>query len=159
MQRLSETSLWMSVKLCSETKYAHLPQNTITLPFYQLSMFSWKWPHIFSYLLNKGSTIYSIKIIIFLLLTIIFLPINSYGTDSILESQMETLNISSFIKEGEKYTKESFPDLSGNNLLKSAIAGKVDNSSIFKNILSLLGKEIITAITLLRKLISNYCCT
>lgn len=76
-------------------------------------------------------------IILFFLTLILKTPI-SYSTDEIISSQMETLNISSFIKEGEKYTEDIFPDLNGNELLSSAIKGNIDNNIIFKSILSLL---------------------
>jgi len=93
------------------------------------------------------------KILILFLIIIFFTPINCYGTDDVMSSQMDTLNISSFIKQGESYTKQAFPDLDGSSLLTSAIAGKVDNGTIFKNILYLFGKEVVTAITLLGTLL------
>ena len=62
---------------------------------------------------------------------------------------METLNLSSFMKEGEKYTKDVFPDMNLNELLNSAIKGDVDNKSIFKGIISIFGDEIVSSISLL----------
>lgn len=98
------------------------------------------------------------KIISVFILILIVLPINEvYATDEIISSQMETLNISQIIKDGEKYTKEAFPEVDLNELLNSAITGKVNNNNIFKSILSLFSKEIVSTITILRKYF-NYNC-
>jgi hypothetical protein len=64
-----------------------------------------------------------------------------------------------FVREGKNYTKESMPDLDIEGVFKDSLSGKVDNNIIFKSILSLLGKEVIAGITLLRKHISNCCYT
>ncbi len=87
-------------------------------------------------------------IIIFILIHIFIIP-KTYATEEIISSQMEALNISSFIKEGEIYTKDVFPDMDLNNFLNSAIKGEIDNKSILENILSLFGGEILNAISLL----------
>ncbi len=87
-------------------------------------------------------------IIIFILIHIFIIP-KTYATEEIISSQMDALNISSFIKEGEIYTKDVFPDMDLNNFLNSAIKGEIDNKSILENILSLFGGEILNAISLL----------
>lgn len=87
-----------------------------------------------------------------LLQTICFI---SYASEEILESQKESLNISSFIKEADKYTEEAFPELDINELLNSAIQGKTDTSTIYKAALSILGKEVVSSIRVLRKRFSN----
>lgn len=86
--------------------------------------------------------------IIFILIYFI-LPSNIYSTDEIISSQMEALNISSFIDEGEKYTEDVFPDMNLKDLLNSAINGEIDNEGIYKGILSLFGDEIVSSISLL----------
>ena len=60
-------------------------------------------------------------LLIFSILIFSFVNYITYATDEIISSQMDALNISSFIKEGEKYTKEVFPDISLNDFLSSAI--------------------------------------
>ena len=100
----------------------------------------------------KYKRMISKTITIFFLITILNTNF-AYATDKILESQMETLNISSFIKKGEEYSKNVFPDISGDKLLDSAIKGKVDKNGIFNNILSILGKEVVNSITLLGSII------
>ena len=88
------------------------------------------------------------KIIVIFL---IIISINSvvYATDKIIASEMESLNLSSFIREGEKYTKEVFKDIDISELMSSAIAGKVDNKLVYSSILTLFGKEIISSIKLM----------
>ena len=89
------------------------------------------------------------RIIILVILIHIFLIPNSYATDEIISSQMDALNLSSFINEGEKYTQEIFPDIDLNKLLNSAIRGEVDNKEIYKGILSIFGNEIVSSVSLL----------
>lgn len=87
-------------------------------------------------------------IIIFILIYLTIIP-NSYATDEIISSQMETLNLSSLMNEGEKYTEDIFPDINLNDLLNSAIKGEIDNKAIYKGILLIFGDEIISSISLL----------
>lgn len=87
-------------------------------------------------------------LVIFVLIYLTIIP-NSYGTDEIISSQMETLNLSSLMKEGEKYTEDIFPDIKLNDLLNSAIKGEVDNKAIYKGILLIFGDEIVSSISLL----------
>lgn len=87
-----------------------------------------------------------------LLQTICFI---SYASEEILESQKDSLNISSFIKEADKYTEEAFPELDINELLNSAIQGKTDTSTIYKAALSILGKEVVSSIRVLRERFGN----
>ncbi len=87
-------------------------------------------------------------LVIFILIYLIIIP-SSYSTDEIISSQMEALNLSSFMTEGKKYTEDVFPDMDLNELLNSAIRGNIDNKSIFKGILSVFGNEIASSISLL----------
>lgn len=87
-------------------------------------------------------------IILFIIIYFAILPL-SYATDAIISSQMEALNLSSFIKEGENYTKEIFPDVDFNDFFNLALRGEIDNKIIAKGILSVFGDEIVSAISLL----------
>lgn len=87
------------------------------------------------------------KIFIISIIIISFSSI-SYATSEIINSQMEALNISSFIREGEKYTKTIFPDLDLKYMLNSAISGEIDNSLLYKGIMYLFGEEILDTLTL-----------
>lgn len=85
---------------------------------------------------------------IFIFIYLIIFP-NSYATDEIISSQMETLNLSSLMNEGKKYTEDVFPNMDLNDLLNSATKGEVDNKSIYKGILSIFGNEIVSSVSLL----------
>ena len=89
------------------------------------------------------------KIITVFILINLSIISKSYATDEIISSQMEALNLSSFISEGEKYTEDIFPDIDLNQLLNSAISGEIDNKQIYRGILSLFGDEVVSAISLL----------
>ena len=89
------------------------------------------------------------KKILILVLLLILIPGHSIATEAIVKDQLDALNISSFISEGEKYTKEAFPDLNVNDLITQSLTGKVDKGIFYKTILNLLGEEIVTSITIL----------
>ena len=59
-----------------------------------------------------------------------------------LESQEKTFGISSFIQKSKQYTGEFFEDIDISDILNSAIKGEIDNSNIYKKILSKLGNEV-----------------
>lgn len=90
------------------------------------------------------------KILIFTLIIIIVSKITfSYATnttdistENTLKEQQETFGISSFIEKSKQYTGEFFEDININEILSSSIKGEIDNSTIYKKILSLLGKEV-----------------
>ena len=92
-------------------------------------------------------------LLIFSILIFSFVNYITHATDEIISSQMDALNISSFIKEGEKYTKEVFPDISLNAFLSSAIKGEIDNKGLLKQIIMLFGDEIVDVIYLLGSII------
>ena len=78
---------------------------------------------------------------------------NTNNTNDIINTQKENLNIPDFIKEAEKYTKESMPDIDLNNLLSSAITGDIDNVGLMRLLWSLLGKEVMNSATILGSII------
>ena len=80
-----------------------------------------------------------IRKIIFIFISIIIIPKAVYATNTIIESQLESLNLSSFIKAGEKYTKDSFKSVDISNLLNSAVKGKLETKGIYKSVLNILG--------------------
>lgn len=89
------------------------------------------------------------KIIITFILILILINSFTYATDGVISSQMETLNLSSFIKEAQNYTKEVFPNIDLAEFFSFTLKGKIDNTNIFKNILSLFGDEFISSISLI----------
>ena len=67
-------------------------------------------------------------------------------TQQMIKEEQETFGISDFVKETDKYTNDFFEDINISEVLNSAINGKVDNSNIFKKILNLFGKEIVSSL-------------
>ncbi len=94
------------------------------------------------------------KKILILVLLLILIPGNSIATEAIVNDQLNALNISSFISEGEKYTKEAFPNLNVSDLITQSLTGKVDKGIFYKTILNLLGEEIVTSITILGSILA-----
>lgn len=79
------------------------------------------------------------------MLMIITYPITTYCIDideNTIEEQQETFGIHSFIENSKKYTGEFFEDIDISEVLNSAIKGEIDNSTIYKKILNLLGTEV-----------------
>ena len=99
------------------------------------------------------------KIKILLLLIIICIPTISLAQtetieqSEILESQQETLNISSFIEEAKKYSSNVYKDIDFNELFNSAITGNINNKTIINNILKILGKEIVGSVAVIGSII------
>jgi stage III sporulation protein AE len=71
----------------------------------------------------------------------------------ILESQQETLNISSFIEEAKKYSANVYKDIDFNELFNLAITGNINNKTIINNILKILGKEIVGSVAVIGSII------
>lgn len=86
-------------------------------------------------------------ITIIVMVLIVFLSNSSYANDNqtIIEQQ-EEFKIQEFIKNAEKFTGEFFEDIDINEILNDAIKGEVDNSTLLKKILNILGKEVTTNI-------------
>lgn len=76
-----------------------------------------------------------------------------YATNEIISSQLDALNLSTFIKEGENYTKEVFEGLDIQTLISSAISGDIANEDIYKSILKLFGEEVIYSIKLIAEIL------
>ena len=94
------------------------------------------------------------KAIIIFVFLILCIGNESIATDGeIIQSQKDSLKISSFIEEAQKYTKEIFPDIDIDNLLSSAINGNIDNNDIFKGIFNLFGKEVKDTIKILASIL------
>ena len=90
------------------------------------------------------------KIILIFILTLILLPHKVFAeTEEIMSTTQEKFNISGFIKEAEQYMEQSFGDINLTEMLNQAIQGKIDNKSIYKKVINLLGKEIISSLKIL----------
>lgn len=71
------------------------------------------------------------------------------NTDVILEEQQSNFGIKDFLKEAEDYAPNFIKELDISNIFNMAIKGKIDNNSILKKILSLLGSQFIDTIKVL----------
>ena len=74
-------------------------------------------------------------------------------TDEILESQKDSLNIGGFLEESEKYTEDIYGDINIEDIFNSAITGNIDNKQLLNNILSIVGKEILSCVSVLGSVI------
>ncbi len=63
-------------------------------------------------------------------------------TDEIINSQMDSFNISSFLNEANKYSNDLLKDIDIKDLLNNAIKGELNTDELIKNIFPLLGSEI-----------------
>lgn len=70
----------------------------------------------------------------------------SDGTESLINSQADSLGISTFLSDSKKYTEDTFEDLNIGDIFKDSITGKIDNSKMLKIITALLGKNITSAL-------------
>lgn len=75
-------------------------------------------------------------------------------TEEILKSQSDSIGISSFIEEANKYKNEDF-DLNIDEIITSAIKGTIDNKTIGKKILEIFFSQIGETVSTIRKCYCN----
>ena len=63
-----------------------------------------------------------------------------------INQQKESFGINSFIENAEKFSGDFFEGIDVNEILNSAISGKVDSTNIYQKILNVLGSEVQTGI-------------
>ncbi len=99
------------------------------------------------------------KIFLIVFLFVFFISPISYAEEEtasqeeILSSQKDSLNISSFIKEAQKYTTDTFEDLDLGNLFSSAVTGNIDNETLLKAFSKMIGKEVVSCINILGSIV------
>lgn len=91
---------------------------------------------------DKFTKILFILLLSFLLIMLMPCKLFAETEDEILDSTEEKFNINGFIKETQEYAGDFFEDMDLSDMLNQAIQGKVDNQSILKKIIKLLGKEV-----------------
>lgn len=84
---------------------------------------------------------------------VVYASEDTLSQKEILSSQQDSLNISSFIKESQKYTENTFEDLDMGELFSSAITGNIDNETIFKALANMVGTEVLDCITALGSIV------
>lgn len=68
------------------------------------------------------------------------------SNEEMIQEQKEEFGIQDFLKNAKQYTGEFFEGMDLGDILSDAIKGEVDNSTIGKRILNLLGTEVITGV-------------
>ena len=82
----------------------------------------------------------------FFIFTIIPMTISYANNEETLKEQQEELGIQDFIKNSKQYAGDFLEDLEIQDIFESAIQGKIDNSSILKKIVNLLGSEVVKSL-------------
>ena len=88
-------------------------------------------------------------ILIFILILII--PTNALAEteEEIMSSTQEKFNISGFINQAQEYTGDFFEDMDLSDIINQAVQGKVNNQTIYKKIIKILGNEVSSNIKIL----------
>lgn len=68
------------------------------------------------------------------------------SNEETIKEQKEEFGIQDFLKNSKQYTGEFFESMDMGEVLNDAIKGEIDNSSIGKRALNLLGAEVMTSI-------------
>lgn len=90
-----------------------------------------------------------IKVLGITICFLIFSTIYHYSyaeKEETIQSQQEEFGIQDFLKEAKDYGGEFLEGMDLNDILSDAIKGEVDNATIGKKILTLLGKEVVISI-------------
>lgn len=74
---------------------------------------------------------------------------NEINTDMILEEQQSSFGIRDFLKEAENYSPDFVKDLDISDIFNGALTGKIDNTTILKKILNLLGVQVTDTLKIL----------
>lgn len=91
---------------------------------------------------NKNQKIFIMFLITFLLIIALPYKIFAETEDEIMGTTQEKFNINKFLKETQEYAGDFFDDMDLSDILNQAIQGKIDNQTIYKKILKLLGTEV-----------------
>ena len=90
-------------------------------------------------------------ILIFIrVLIILMLPTQVFAeNEEIMTSTQEKFNINSFLKDAKEYTGDFFEDVSITDMFNEAVQGKINNQTIYKKVLKLLGQEVTSSLKVL----------
>ena len=96
-----------------------------------------------------------LRIVILFFVIIILSVTKIYASqDDMIKEQQEEFGIHNFLKSSEEYMGEFFEDVDVNDILQDAMKGEVDNGSLAKRFLNLLGKEFVTSIKALGSILA-----
>lgn len=97
----------------------------------------------------KRNLIIMIRLII-IVVCFIIAPISSFSVygnnEEMIKEQKEEFGIQDFLKNSKQYAGEFFEDMDIGEMLNGAIKGEVDNVTIGKRVLNLLGSEVASSI-------------
>ena len=88
-------------------------------------------------------------ILIFILILIIPTKVLEETKEEIMSSTQEKFNISGFINQAQEYTGDFFDDMDLSDIFNQAVQGKVNNQTIYKKIIKILGNEVSSNIKIL----------
>ena len=88
-------------------------------------------------------------ILIFILILIIPTKVSAETKEEIMSSTQEKFNISGFISQAQEYTGDFFEDMDLSDIFNQAVQGKVNNQTIYKKIIKILGNEVSSNIKIL----------
>ena len=88
-------------------------------------------------------------VLIFILILMIPVKVQAETEEEIMSSIEEKFNIGSFISQAEEYTGDFFDNTNLSDILNEAIQGKINNQTIYKKIIKILGKEVSSNIKIL----------
>ena len=88
-------------------------------------------------------------ILIFILILIIPTKVLAETKEEIMSSTQEKFNISGFINQAQEYTGDFFEDMDLSDIFTQAVQGKVNNQTIYKKIIKILGNEVNSNIKIL----------
>ena len=97
-----------------------------------------------------GINMKKIILIFILVLIILMFPTQVFAeNEEIMTSTQEKFNINSFLKDAKEYTGDFFEDVSITDMFNEAVQGKINNQTIYKKILKLLGQEVTSSLKVL----------
>ena len=88
-------------------------------------------------------------ILIFILVLMIPTKVLAETDEEIMASTQEKFNISGFINQAQEYTGDFFKDMDLSDIFTQAVQGKVNNQTIYKKIIKILGNEVNSNIKIL----------
>ena len=88
-------------------------------------------------------------ILIFILILMIPVKVQAETEEEIMSSIEEKFNIGSFISQAEEYTGDFLDNTNLSDILNEAMQGKINNQTIYKKIIKILGKEVSSNIKIL----------
>ena len=91
------------------------------------------------------------KKIILIFILILIIPTNALAEteEEIMSSTQEKFHISGFINQAQEYTGDFFEDMDLSDIFNQAVQGKVNNQTIYKKIIKILGNEVSSNIKIL----------